>query len=138
MSHISHCVSYVSHWRMIQNLKKSQFVVSKMTKIRSEHSKGSKLYTLIGTFRAKYIMFNLKKYRGVIFHDTEESSKYWRKTDLWFGKWPEEVSRLICYYYCTTSFNKVWTQVLRGVQILLEACGRFAMVRIPDNNPGWK
>ena len=31
---------------------------------------------------AKYLMFDLKKYRGVIFHDTEEWCKIWRKTDL--------------------------------------------------------
>ena len=31
-----------------------------------------------------------KKYRGIIFHDTEESCKISRKTDLWFEKWYEE------------------------------------------------
>ena len=35
-------------------------------------------------------MFDLKIYRGVIFHDTEEWCEIWRKTDLWFGKWHEE------------------------------------------------
>ena len=35
----------------------------------------SKICTLIGPFRAKYITFDLKGYRGVIFHDTEESCK---------------------------------------------------------------
>ena len=29
-----------------------------------------------------YIMFDLKKYRGVIFHETEEWCKIWRKTHL--------------------------------------------------------
>ena len=48
--------------------------------------------TLIGTFGAKYITFDLKKYRGIIFHDTEESRKIWRKTDLCFQKWHEEYS----------------------------------------------
>ena len=38
-------------------------------------------------------MFDLKKYRGVIFHDTEGWCKIWRKTDLWFGKWHEEYSK---------------------------------------------
>ena len=38
-------------------------------------------------------MFDLKKYRGVIFHDTEEWCKIWRKTDLWFGKWHEEYGK---------------------------------------------
>ena len=28
--------------------------------------------TFIGSCCAKYLMFDLKKYRGVIFHDTEE------------------------------------------------------------------
>ena len=28
-----------------------------------------------------------EKVQRVIFHDTEESCKIWRKTDLWFGKW---------------------------------------------------
>ena len=48
----------------------------------SDHSKISKTCTLIGPFRAKYIQLDLKKYRGVIFYDTEESCKIWRKTDL--------------------------------------------------------
>ena len=52
-----------------------------------EHSKVSKIFTLIGSFWAKYILFQLKKYRGVIFHNTEEWCKIWRKTDLRFGKW---------------------------------------------------
>ena len=38
-----------------------------------KHSKVSKICTLIGLFRAMYITFDLKNYRGVIFHDTEES-----------------------------------------------------------------
>ena len=46
----------------------------------------SKICTLIGPFSAKYIKFDLKRHRGVIFHDTEESCKISRKTNLWFGK----------------------------------------------------
>ena len=42
---------------------------------------------------AKYLMFDLKKYRRVIFHDTEGWCKIWRKTDLWFGKWHEEYGK---------------------------------------------
>ena len=40
----------------------------------------------MGYFWAKHILFELKKYRRVIFHDTEEICKFWRKTDLWFQK----------------------------------------------------
>ena len=58
-----------------------------------KHSKPSKTYTLMVCFWPKYIMFELKKFRGVIFHDTGESGKIWRKTNLWFGKWHEEFGK---------------------------------------------
>ena len=58
----------------------------------SEHSKVSKIYTLIGSLREKYVMFDLKKYIGFIFHDTREWCKIW-KSDLWFGKQHEEFGK---------------------------------------------
>ena len=48
-----------------------------------EHSKISKIFTLMGSFWAEYILFE-------IFHDFEEWCKMWRKTDLWFEKWHEK------------------------------------------------
>ena len=59
----------------------------------SEHSKVSKICTLIGPFCAKYIIFDLKKYWGVIFHDTEESYEIWRKTSLRFRKGHEDFGK---------------------------------------------
>ena len=56
-------------------LEKNWLVVSKIGKIEefwSEHWKTSKMCTFIGSFCANYIIFDLKKYRGVIFHDTKE------------------------------------------------------------------
>ena len=38
-------------------------------------------------------MFELQKYRGVIFHDTKKWCKIWRKTDLWFEKWHEKFGK---------------------------------------------
>ena len=58
-----------------------------------EHSNASEICTLIGSFSAKYIIIDLKKYRGVIFHDTEELCKIWRKTDFWFGTWHEKFDK---------------------------------------------
>ena len=58
----------------------------------SNQSKVSKICTLIGSFQPKY-MFELKKHRGVIFHDTEEWCEIWRKIDLRFGKWHEEFGK---------------------------------------------
>ena len=56
-------------------------------KIWPEHSKVSKIFILMGSFWAKYIMFELKKYRGIIFHETEEEYKIWRGIDLPFQNW---------------------------------------------------
>ena len=62
-------------------------------KLQSEHSKVSKIFALTGSFWAKYILFELKKYIGVIFHGMEEWCKIWRKTDLLLGKWHEEFGK---------------------------------------------
>ena len=61
--------------------------------LHTNTEKVSKICTLILSYCGKYLIFDLKKYRGVIFHDTEELCKIWRKTDLWFGKWHEEFGR---------------------------------------------
>ena len=89
---------YVSwHWRVMQNLKRTQFFVSKMTRI---------WWILIRAFRSlKNLHFDWSflckvyniwpiKYRGVICHDTEVSYKIWEKTDLWSGKWYEEFGKI--------------------------------------------
>ena len=58
-----------------------------------KHSKISKICTLMGWFWPKYVMFELNKYRGVIFDGTEYWYKTWRKNDLCFQKWHEESSK---------------------------------------------
>ena len=58
-----------------------------------KHLKMSKIYTLLGFFWTKAYNVLLKKYRGVIFHDTEEWCKLWRKTNLRFRKWHEELGK---------------------------------------------
>ena len=52
--------------------------------------KHSKKIVLIDSLWPKYTMFELQKYRRVIFHDTEELCKFWRKADLLFEKWYEK------------------------------------------------
>ena len=80
-------------WRVIwidlpQNWQK------KFDKFWLENLKVSKTYTLTGCFWPKYWMFQLKKYSKVIFHNTREWCKFWRKTNLWFRKWHQEFGKL--------------------------------------------
>ena len=58
-----------------------------------EHLKASKIFTLMGSFWAKYILLELKKYRGIIFHETEEGHKIWRGIDLSFQNWHKEFDK---------------------------------------------
>ena len=59
-----------------------------------EHLKVSKIFTLIGSFWAKYILLELKKYLGVIFHETEEGYKIWRGIKLLFQNWHKEFYKI--------------------------------------------
>ena len=65
----------------------------KFDKFWPEYSKISQICTLMGCFWPKYIMFELSKYRGVMFIDTQDWWKTWRKNDLCFQKWHEEFGK---------------------------------------------
>ena len=52
-----------------------------------EHLKVSKIFILICSFWAKYILFELKTYRGVIFHEIQEGYKIWGGIELSFQNW---------------------------------------------------
>ena len=60
-------------------------------------------------------MFELKKYRGVMFDITEYWCKIWSKTDLCFKKWhegfgefsPEHVWKSKHLDFCCVNFSKV-------------------------------
>ena len=89
--------SYVSwYWRVIQNLKKNRFVVSKMTTIWSILIQAlESLWNMHFHWSLSCKVYNIwpKKVLRSIFYDTEESWKVWRKTDLWFGKWHEKFNK---------------------------------------------
>ena len=67
---------YVSwQWRVTQSLKKNWLLVNFI----ASNGKPENL-TLMCYFCRKYIMFEPKKYRGVMWHDTEERCKIWAMT----------------------------------------------------------
>ena len=55
-----------------------------------EHLKVSKIFILMGSFWAKHILFELIKYSGVIFLETEKGYKIWRGIYLSFQDWHKE------------------------------------------------
>ena len=81
---------------MVQNLKRNLFFVTKLTRIwwiSIQALKSLKNLHFVWSLLCKIYNVWSKKVQRSIFHDTEESCKIWRKTDLWFGKWHEEFSK---------------------------------------------
>ena len=75
--------SYFSwNWRGIKNLERNRLVVSQLA--WEIWQKVSKIFTIMSSFRAKYILLELKKYRGVISHETKEEHKIWKEIKLSF------------------------------------------------------
>ena len=61
-----------------------------------------------------YTMFDLKKYGGVIFHETEEWWKIWRKTELWFGRWHEEYGKLSPEHLKVSKLGFWWDPLIQN------------------------
>ena len=64
-----------------------------LNKFWSEHLKVSKIFILMCSVWAKYIFFELKKYRGVIFYETEEGYRICKGIDLSFQNWQKEFDK---------------------------------------------
>ena len=47
----------------------------------------------MGSFWTNYVMFELKKYRRVMFDGTEDWYKLYKKTDLCFQKWDKRFGK---------------------------------------------
>ena len=97
--------------------KKPWSVVSKMTRTWRNLTQAlevCKTCTSICSYRAKYLMFGLKKYRGVIFHDTEGWRKIWRKTDLWIVKWHEEYDKFSALHLKVSKSGLWWDPLIQS------------------------
>ena len=64
-----------------------------LNKFWSEPLKVSKIFILMCSVWAKYIFFELKKYRGVIFYETEEEYRICKGIDLSFQNWQKEFDK---------------------------------------------
>ena len=101
----------------MQNLKKNWSFVSKMTWI------WWKLTWALANLQNVHFhllllckVFNVcpKKYRRVIFHDTEGWCKIWRKTDLWFVKWHEEYRKFSLEHLKVSKLGLWWDPFIQS------------------------
>ena len=124
-------------WRMIQKLKRNWLVVLKLTwtsqNLTRALEKSKNLFFLIGSLWPKYILFELQKYRGVIFHDTEEICKFWRKTDLWFERL-EKFGKLLPEHLKVSKLGLLWDPFVQSRQgITLKFAGELCVMTVTNN-----
>ena len=89
--------------------------------------KSRKILSLMGSFWAKYILFELKKDRGVIFHDVKEWCKIWSKTNLLLGKWNEQFGKFSPEHSKVPKLELWWDPFVQsrkymGLKYTLELC----------------
>ena len=69
-------------------------------KIWPENSKVSNTFIWMSSFWENYMLIEIKKWRGIIFHETEEGYKFCKRINLLFQNWHKE-------------FDKVWPEHLK-------------------------
>ena len=104
---------------MMKNLKWNWLVISKLMweiwRILTPVRWSLKNVNLImGSFWAKCIFFEWKKYRGVFFGEIEEWRKIWEKTDLWFGKWEEEFGKFLPEHSKVSKLELWWDPFIQN------------------------
>ena len=86
----------------------------KFNKFWPKHSKISNICTLMGYLWPKYIIFELKRYIGVMFDGTEYWCKIWRKPDLCFQKWQEEFGKFSQEHSKVSNLELWWNSFIRS------------------------
>ena len=97
----SFCKSHIKFQLSLMTLKSDAKLKEKLTcdfkyDIVNFHptTQKSENFTSMGYFCPKYLRFELIKYRGVIFLDSEQWCKIWKILTLWFQKCHEELGEL--------------------------------------------
>ena len=103
-----------------------------------EHSKISKICTLIGCLWPKY-MCDLKKYRGVMFRSTEYWCKIWRKTDFCFQKWHEEFEKFSPEHLKVSKLGLRWDSLVQSWKCMsLRFAGELCVMQMKNDASTWK
>ena len=89
------------HWRLIQNLKEKWLLLPKMTwgiwQIWTRALQGLKIRTFMGSFHQKWKLYDLKTYRGVMWHDNEQWCKNVKRNWLVSPKLTREIYRILTW-----------------------------------------
>ena len=113
----------------MQNLKRNWLVQNwheEFNKLWPKHTKISKIFPLLSCFWPKYIMLQLRKYKGVMFDGTEYWCKIWMKTDFCFQKLHEEFGKLSREHLKVSKLVLWWDSFIQSRKcISLKFTGEF-------------
>ena len=117
----------------LKNLKENWSVVSKMTRI---------WWILIQTLKSSRnvhfdmffpVMFDRKKSSGVIFHDTREWCKIWRKTDFCFKKSQEKFEKFSPEHLKISKLELWWDSFVQSWKCMsLRFTGKLCVMRMKN------
>ena len=82
------------------------------------HSKVSKICTSMDSFWAKYIIFELKKYRGFMFHHIEDWCKFEEKLTCGLENDIEEFGRFLPGHLNVSKLGLWWNTVIQSKKLL--------------------
>ena len=103
-------------------------------KFSPEHSKISKISTLMSYFWPKYKMFELIKYRRVMFDGTKYWCKIWKKTDLCFQN---GTGNLANFHQSMFESLKIWTFLGPFIQSRKSMSVKFTAGAMCHDNEEW-
>ena len=81
----------------------------------------------------KCTIFDLKKYRGVMFGNTEYWCKIWRKTDFCFQKWHEELEKCSPEHLKVSKLGLWWDSFVQSWKCLsVRFTGELCVIRMKN------
>ena len=99
-----------------------------------EHSKVPKSCTLMGCFWPKYRIFEVNKYRIVMFDGAKYQCKIWRKSDLCFQKWHEEFGKFSPGHLKVSKLGLWWGPLRQSTKYMsLKCAGGLRVMKMKND-----
>ena len=90
----------------------------------------------MGSFRAKYIFFELKRYTGVIFHETKDGQEICGGIDSSFQNWPKNLTIFDLSTRKSPKFSFEWAPFEQSIYFLSQK--KYRGVIFHETEEGYK
>ena len=98
------------------------------------HLKVSKIYTLMGYFWPKYIMFELKSMKELYFITLESDAKFEEKMTCAFRKWHKEFAKFSREHSKVPKLGLLWSPFIQSRKFMsLKFTGELCVMKMKNN-----